>query len=63
MIEPNEGFPTEWEPFNEDDHWMLWSACAERFDMRKPENIGKHLHDASGVKFVRTCALPNGHRS
>jgi hypothetical protein len=44
LIEPNEGFPTEWEPFNEDDHWMLWSVCAERFDMRKPENIGKHLH-------------------
>jgi len=56
--EPSDGVPMGWEPFNYDDHWMTCTVCGERFDMRKAENISKHLHDASGVDFIETFGPP-----
>lgn len=55
---PSDGVPTDWEPDSVLGHWMVCPTCGERFDMRKLENVGKHLHDASNVEMVETFGPP-----
>ncbi len=54
---PSDGVPAGWEPY-EGDHWTTCTVCGESFDMRKAENIGKHLHDASGGEFIEIFGTP-----
>ncbi|WP_424630056.1 hypothetical protein [Bradyrhizobium sp. SYSU BS000235] len=63
MIDDSDGGGLSgWKAYNEDEHSMTCTVCGVKFDMRMPENIGKHLHDASGLELVEIFGSPTRRR-